>query len=408
MSFIENTSIRLADSASVDAFGRLIVAPPTYVFDAQLTYDLQPLLYEQVTAISGASITYDATNRMATMIFAATATGGKAYMQSYECFRYQPGRSQKVFMTFNFVETKANCLKFVGYSDGVNGIELQQNGTTVQFQLLTATTHGSETVAQASWNLDTFNGSGPSGLTLDLTKVQILVIDFQALYVGRVRVGFDINGVVYWAHQFTHANIDVYPYWQSANLPVRCGMTCTGTVTTTMNYICCSVLSNGGQDEVGGYAFTTSTSVAAGASTRAHLLSIRPKTTFNSITNRTKLVLESIELVVTGANPVLLEVAIGQAISGTTTFADVNSTYSAFEINTAGTLSGSPAIVAAAFYAPASAQTKGTISSKLTNRYPITLDHLGTVRANGVLTLLGTGLGGASALQASMNWKEIR
>lgn len=64
------------DTAVIDAFGRLRVSAPEYVFDAQLTYDLQPLLYEQVTAQSGATITHDATNRCALMTFASTPTGG--------------------------------------------------------------------------------------------------------------------------------------------------------------------------------------------------------------------------------------------------------------------------------------------------------------------------------------------
>lgn len=396
------------DSAALDAFQRQRVGSPAFVFDAQMTYGLAPLLYEPITNGSGATVTHDATNRMALMTFSSTATGGKAYMQTFEHFRYQPGRSQSIFMTFNFVETKANCLKFAGYSDGTNGIELQQSGSTVQLALLTGTSHGNETVAQANWSLDKMDGAGPSGLTLNLAKVQILVIDFQALYVGRVRVGFDIGGLVYWVHEFLHANVDVYPYLQTANLPIRCGMTCSGTVSTTMNFICCSVASNGGQEDVGGYAFSVSSSVAAGNTVRAHILSVRPKLTFNSIVNRAKFVLESVEMVVTGTNPVFWELAVGQAISGTTTFADVNTTYSTIEFNTAGTLSGSPTIIALSGYAPATNQAKGVVSAKLSNRYPITLDAAGANRALGVMTLLATGLSGASNMQASLNWREIR
>lgn len=84
--------IGFGDTPSLDSFGRLLVSNPEYVFDAQLTYDLQPLLYEQITAQSGATVTHDATNRCALMTFASTPTGGQAIMQSYEHFRYEPGR----------------------------------------------------------------------------------------------------------------------------------------------------------------------------------------------------------------------------------------------------------------------------------------------------------------------------
>lgn len=400
-------NIAAGDSPSIDAFGRWRVSAPTYVFDSQQTYNLNPLLWEQIVLNAGATITHDATNRCALMTFAATATGGKAFMQTYECFRYQPGRSQAAFITFNFIETKANCLKFAGYSDGVNGVELQQDGTTVQAVLYTGTSHGTETVAQSSWNLDKLDGTGTSGITLDLTKVQILVIDMQALYVGRVRIGFDIGGTVIYVHQFLHANIDTFPYIQSANLPLRVGMTCTGTVSTTMRFVCCSVLSGGGQLLEAARDFTAEGSVTAASGARTHILSVRPRTTFNSITNRIKLVLGSVDLLVTGNAPILWELAIGQAITGSS-YASVNANHSGFEASSAGTLSGSPEVVIAAGYVASSVQSKGDLSQEFETRYPITLDSAGVVRANGTLTLMVTGIGNTSACRASLNWREVR
>ena len=123
MSYITDISIK--DSADVDAFSRLRVSSPQGLFDGQFTYNLLPLQYEQVTNGSGATLTHDTTNRCVLHTFASTPTGGKAFMQSYEYVRYQPGRSQAGFVTFNFIETMANVIKFAGMSDGVNGIEFQ-------------------------------------------------------------------------------------------------------------------------------------------------------------------------------------------------------------------------------------------------------------------------------------------
>jgi len=57
--------IAFGDSGSLGPFGWLRAAPPQYVFDAQLTYDLQPLLFEAVTNGSGATVAHNATNRNA-------------------------------------------------------------------------------------------------------------------------------------------------------------------------------------------------------------------------------------------------------------------------------------------------------------------------------------------------------
>lgn len=346
MTYIPQSSVGISDGANLDAFSRLRVSTPTYVFDAQFTYDLQPQIYEDVSTDGGAgvaTVTHDATNRMALMTFTGAGSGASAYLQTYEYLRYQPGRSQLCFITFNFLSTAANCTKFAGYSDGVNGIELQQAGTTVQLMLYSATGNGNQTVAQSSWNLDKLNGAGgsanPSGLTLDLTKTQILVIDLQALYVGRVRVGFDIGGQVVYVHQFNHANLIVTPYIQNANRPIRVGMVTTaGSVSTTMNFICASVISEGGSD-LPSYEFSQDIGVGAGTSltadVRVPLISIRPLTTFNGITNRVKFELQAIEAMVTsGANGAYWELLLGYWVNPPTTWTAVATGYSAFEYTT--------------------------------------------------------------------------
>lgn len=188
--------INIGDGANLDAFSRVRVSNSVTLFDSQLTYGLNPLIYEQVTAETGATITHDSTNRCALMTFASTPTGGTSYMQSYEHIPYQPSKSQLIFCTFNFIEHTTNCLKFAGYGDSNNGIFLESNGTDFQVKIHSNTSNGDQTATQANWNLDVMDGTGVSGKTLDVTKTQILVIDFQALYVGRVRIGFDIDGVV--------------------------------------------------------------------------------------------------------------------------------------------------------------------------------------------------------------------
>lgn len=396
------------DSPTIDAFSRARVSNPNYVFDTNFQYDLQPLVWEAVTAESGATVTHDSTNRNVLFTTSSTPTGGASYVQTYEHFRYQAGRSQAALITFNFIETEPNTTKFVGYSDGSNGIELQLTSSGAQLALLSDTDKGDETVIQANWNLDKLDGKGESGITVDWTKTHIFFVDFQWLGVGRVRCGLDIDGKIVYVHEFQHANVQTVAYMQTANLPLRAGMTCTGASSTTMRLICASVMSEGGQEDIGGYNFSVGVNGTAGNDARAHILSLRPETTFNSIANRSKFVLESIDIANTGTATVKWELCLGQAISGTTTYNAVNATYSAMEYNSAGTISGSPTIVIASGYVPASVQAKGAISATVANKYPITLDQAGAVRALGTLTLIATGAGSTSAISVSFNWREIR
>jgi hypothetical protein len=344
------------------------------------------------------------------MTFSSTPTGGKAYMQSYEYLPYQPGRSQLIFVTFNMFAGVANTLKFAGYSDGVNGIEFQLDGTTKQFTLYSGTASGNTTVTQSSWNLDKLDGTGVSGITLDISKVQILVIDIQALYAGRVRIGFDIGGNIVYAHEFLHANNIAPPYLQSANLPVRCGMTCTGTVSTTMYFLCSAVISEGGSEDINvyGYTFQQETGAVSVGTGGTHLISLRPKLTFNGIANRTRVAYIDVEIYNAGNGVVKWELCIGQAITGTTTFTDVNTTYSSSEYNVAGTLSGSPAILIDGGWVASGAQAKGVTNTAIISRYPITLDAAGAHRSLGTLTLRCTSLSGTQSVYGAVKFREIR
>jgi hypothetical protein len=407
MSFFGTVKINTNNPAG-DSFGRLRTSSPSSLFDAQLSYDLQPLLFEQKTNASGATITHDATNRTALMTFANTPNGGSVYMQTYEHFRYRAGHSQLIFVTFNMGEAVTDVIKFAGYSDGTEGIELQRSGSTVQLVLYSTTSNGNQTVAQASWNIDTMLGTGISGKTLDLTKIQILAIDFQALYAGRVRVGFDINGVLYWVHEFNHANLITTPYIKTANLPIRCGMTCTNTVSTTMNFICSTVQTENGYATAEGFHFSQDASATAANGVKTHLISLQPKTTFNSITNRSKIIIDSVDLVVTGARPIHYDICIGDTLTGSNSFSDVNTTYSAAQYNTNATTSGTPSIIIQSGHVAASATSKGSVRQDVALKYPITLNQAGDTRSLGTVTVLVTGLGAASDVEGTINWVEIR
>jgi hypothetical protein len=308
------------------------------------------------------------------------------------------------------ISSVANVVKFAGYSDGVNGIEFQNNGTNNQFVVYSASNAGNETVIQSSWNLDKLDGNGASGITLDITKTQILVIDIQALYVGRVRVGFDLGGQIVYVHEFLHANIFSSPYIQSANLPVRCGMTCTGTVSTTMNFICSAIISEGGSEDINvyGYTFQQETGAVSVGTGGAHILSLRPKLTFNGIQNRTRVAYIDVEIYNAGNQPVKWELCVGQAISGTTTFNNVNATYSSSEYNVLGTLSGSPTILIDGGWVSSSGTSKGVTNTAIISRYPITLDAAGAHRSLGTLTLKAISLSGTQTIYAAVKFREIR
>jgi hypothetical protein len=393
-----------ADSAGVDAFSRIRTSNPVTVFDSTFQYGLAPLLYEVLSTNTG-TVTHDPTNACA--VLACSAGGaGSATLQSYRYIRYQPGKSQLVFLTFTLGAAVANVTRQIGLWDDANGFYLEQAGTTVNLVRKSASGTGSLTVPQSSWNLNKMDGTGKGGILLDLSKSQILIIDAQWLGVGRVRIGFDIDGKIYYVHEFLHANYTNNVYTQTLNLPIRARISTSAAVAANMKMICASVQSEGGSESEIGYNFASQSAGATGNGTRTHILSLQPATGFNGQVNRTTFVLEEIDVLNTSSTPMYWELCVGTDVGGT--FTSDNTGYSAIQTNRGGTLTGNPGIVFANGYLQATVQNKSSVSQNLSIKYPITLNASGSPRSFGRISLLASGIGGAATLQAALTWKEIR
>lgn len=398
-----------ADSMNLDAFSRLRVSQPTSLFDAQCQYDAEPLLLETGATGTGSAGAHDANTRMVAL--ACGAGAGTSFIQSYEYLRYQAGRSQLVFATGVFGAGAAGATVDLGLFDAGNGLLLRQNGVNGMQLVLRSSTSGSpveRVVNQADWNLDPLDGTGQSGWTFDPTMNVIFAFDAQFLAMGRVRCALDIDGVLYPIHEYLNAQRIAVPYMQTLTLPVQMLVTTTSAAKSA-HFKCANVSSEGGVDNPFAYSFATPEgTVTAGNGTRTHILSMRPKTTFNSKTNRTRINVESIDIAVTGNSSVLWELCIGSTFSAGPTFADVNTAYSASEYTSAvGTLATAGTVIASGYVA-ATATVKSAVNTKLASRFPLTLDRAGAVRANGTLSLIVTGLGGTSATRAVINYAELR
>lgn len=240
------------DSSSIDAFARLRVSNPVTLFENKQVYDDQPLLWANQTA-NGGAIVYNS-DRASSTLSINGANGSSAIRQSKQRINYQPGKSLLLLNTFVLGAGANNVRKRGGLFNENNGIYLQQNNSVLSF-VIRSFVGGSvseNVVNQSSWNLDKLDGTGPSGITLDVTKAQILLMDIEWLGVGRIRIGFIINGIFIYAHEFNHANIIDSVYMSSPNLPVRYEITNTADGDPAeLEEICSTAISEGGNTILG-------------------------------------------------------------------------------------------------------------------------------------------------------------
>ncbi|MHC4781275.1 MAG: hypothetical protein ACYTFG_22090 [Planctomycetota bacterium] len=276
-----------------DAFDRLRVSQPMTLFSSHSVFDKEANLYGEVISGGGTSV-HNANSYIAMNV---STNGDGVVRQSYEYIPYQPGKS-KLMMFTGVINTAAvaNVTSRIGCFDssvqktvvsrGGNGVFFEMSGTTMSVGLRTADDSGSPgdndtKVTQASWNLDAFDGTGPSGLTLttsDWETTQLYVIDVQWLGVGRIRYGIYYQGIIRYCHEFLNTGKTV-PFMKLAKLPVRYEIFSTGVgAAGEMRMICASVMNeDGGQKLLG----NTWSYVSPSTSTDNQVFAMRLKTASN-------------------------------------------------------------------------------------------------------------------------------
>lgn len=279
--------------SATDAFGRQRVSNPMTLFDSSHRYADNGLWTSALT--NGGTATFNAAQGL--MDLAVTTTNGSEVIrETTKVFAYQPGKSLEILSTFVFEPVKLNLRQRLGYYGTQNGFFLELDSTEeslcfVERSFVTGVVTekrisqmgGVYGFNDTGWNTDKLDGEGPSGITLDISKAQILFMDIEWLGVGTVRLGFVIDGQFIICHQFEHANLITSTYITTASLPMRYEIKNTGTTDTasTLKQICSTVISEGGytlrgtQQAVG--SLITAPRALAVAGTRYPLVALRLK-----------------------------------------------------------------------------------------------------------------------------------
>jgi hypothetical protein len=281
MVYLFNSDVTLKQTEQVDAFGRLRVSNPVTLFDSQNRYKLNEKFFSNLVG-TGTTVNYIQAQSSANLFVTSNVNDFVARESKY-VFNYQPGKSLLTMSTFVMNQAKSGLVQRVGYFGTENGYYIQLGSNTSPTTLFSNVyiversnvlgTVSETLVAQQNWNGDKLDGTGASGLTLDMTKSQIFFTDLEWLGVGSVRSGVVINGTFINCHTFNHANLVAYTYITTACLPVRYEITNRAATsgTSNLNQICSTVLSEGGYEPkeqlfcqlgpAGGKSVTTTTAV---------------------------------------------------------------------------------------------------------------------------------------------------
>ena len=313
-----------------------------------LTHYSQDGDFDDVVLGAGSTVGIITAQSTATLGIGTTA-GCSIIRESKRVFSYQSGKALQVLQTFVMNPSKTNLQQRVGYFGANNGFFLERSDDVyfVERSSVTGSVQDTKT-AQSDWNIDPLDGTGQSGLTLDLDSPQILFIDIEWLGVGSVRMGFVIDGRLIHCHTFHHANISTAPkgaYIQTACLPLRMEIENTAATASnsTLKRICGTVISEGGYELAGkpriiGQLPTSSNSISLGtAGTFYPVVSIK----LHSNTMDAIVLPKQIDLLPISAANYRWEIVEGATITGAV-WANVSSSATPvqYNTNTSATMSG--------------------------------------------------------------------
>ena len=388
----------LPNDYSQAVFGAQRVVTTQNVFESLFSVDKQSLIWDE-TLTSGGTSTFNANTNSIDMTV-PTANGASVVRQTFRRIRHNPARACQLITAAVFGAGKANVRKRIGQFDSLDGVYFEQNGTTMRVGRRTSTSGSAVdvTVDQANWNIDKFDGTGPSGVTIDFTKQQAFFIQYAFQGFANITYGFYINGQIRFCHEEVTANVLSAPFMRTAHLPARIEITNTGTSasSTTLSYNSFTVKNEGEDSDTEGQvrSFSSAPLKTVGTTTTP-VISVRLGAGFQ----RTIADILSTNIFVQTVDEVIWTVWVGATLTGAT-FA---TTASYTQLDTAATaMSGGTELVSGILSQNASSASVSQDLLKLVN----SLLGVSIGGTSQVITLAARSRIGTADVLSTLVWRE--
>jgi hypothetical protein len=287
------------------ANGRFRTSKPTVAFESSFTKKDESFKWHELTQGSGS--TNHNTNEALYELSVTSSTGDKAIRQSKLYIPYISGYSQTAFASVVFGNSTSGIRKRHGYFDERNGIFIEQSESDGELDIvLRSDTSGSPTVDQridrSNWSIDSLDGTGPSGLTLNEANIWTPAFDFSYWGTNEIRIGLVLKGQIHWVHKIDFSNNQSVPWAGNPSLPIRTEIeNVSASSGDTIKQGSCSVLRDGGDSAIRSKensAITPLSGVSVAQNGFEAALAVRPKSIFNGQPNRHSIQLTGVDMAI--------------------------------------------------------------------------------------------------------------
>ncbi|ERM16304.1 hypothetical protein [Brevibacillus laterosporus] len=323
----------LSDEFPLSSFGDLRTIDLMPIVGWTFNYNVNTDLFKPTTTGNG---TVTQNNGMVALQTGATQNSS-AKIETIKALRYTPGLGGLVRCTALFTPGVENSTQIIGIGDNVDGFFFGFNGSS--FGILRRINQMDNWTPQTAWNLDKFDGTGPSRVTIDPTKGNVYSIQYQWLGYGTISFFIEnpISGRQVLVHRIQYPNSNTIPSILNPTLPIMAEVinsTNTTNITLQSSSAMSFVEGNGNSAAVITRNAVSSTKIIT---TETSIVTIRNKDIYQSKTNRVQIRMDYISFSVDGTRSAIIRLVKNATLGGTPVFTDVSTDKSVMEFDTAGT-----------------------------------------------------------------------
>jgi hypothetical protein len=328
MSYSLKETIQL-DPSLASAFGTLETNEMTPLIQLDFVYGVNT--QTGTTAASGTGATAD-TNGSRLRLQSGTGAAGTASFTSRRIAKYRPGQGITARFTAAFTTGVASSTQIVGVGNATDGYFFGYNGTT--FGILHRV-NGSDSVspaawtAQANWNGDKADGTGASAFNWDKTKGNVCMIKYPYLGYGDIQffVEDSTSGRFILVHTIRYANTTATVQLTNPNMPFYAQSVNTGATTNQTIYVASvGIFLSGVRSYISSPKWAMNNNKST-VTTETNILTIRNATTYNGVTNRSLIRINSVSVGSSAANGVVtVRLKIGATLGGSPSYTTINGT----------------------------------------------------------------------------------
>ena len=327
------------------AFGDLRVAELSPIFAGSFEYTVDNTRLNTNAVNDGATITQ--ANAMA-VLTSGTTTNANALLVSKRHAKYRSGLGGLLRFTSLFTAGAASTEQIMGLADELGSSTIFENGYCIgyigtvfgfhRFQNDTITT-----IELGNWD-DPLDGSGISGMTIDLTKLNVWEIRYQYLGGGSIQLSIEnVNtGEFVVVHTIHYVNTNTEPSTHNPNFHFTMWVENNASSSVIIKSSSYGYFTEGYTQyrEIHQPQFSSEKQTIAGVTGEVALFTIQNKETYASKNNFIDIIIERISIAIEASQPNNLgswRLVKNATIGGAPSYDDINTSDSVVSIDVVGT-----------------------------------------------------------------------